>query len=134
MCRPDVPLSRRRRNMSTLQERKEVYAVSGEHFDEDGNPISQEEWAVLFGRHDRWRLRNENADVAVSTVYIGLNHEFGLDKPPLIFESLVFVDGDEVECWRYASKSKARAGHGTLWSMYRTKKEWIISDRITPID
>ena len=104
-----------------------------QYFDEGGNPISQEEWAVVFGG-PRWQLIDEDDDVRVSTVYIGLNHEFDPNRPPLIFETLVFVGGDEVEGMRYTTKLDATVGHDNLWHKYRSRTEWIVSDDgITPV-
>lgn len=113
--------------------RNESFGVQGEHYDEDGNRITQEEWAILF-QAKRWQMITEGEGVHISTVFIGLNHQFDHTKPPLIFESLVHVDDDERDMWRYTSKAKAIEGHGILWNMHRKKREWIISDRITPID
>lgn len=112
---------------------KEHLAVYGEYYDEDGNEIDQSTWAEKWSG-DRWRLFNEEGDVKVSTVYMGLNHEFDRTKEPRIFETLVFVDGDEVECVRYSTKPDAIDGHDNLWHKYRSRTEWIVSDDgITPV-
>jgi hypothetical protein len=49
----------------------------------------------------------------ISTVFIGLDHQFG-DGPPLIFETMVFGgtrDGDMVRCttWEQAEDNHATA-------------------------
>jgi hypothetical protein len=56
-------------------------------------------------------------DYCVSTVHLGLNHQFG-EGPPLIFETMVFgADGNEITsfmdlyCDRYSTEAEARAGH-----------------------
>lgn len=112
--------------------RNESFAVVSQYYDEDGNSITQDEWAILF-QASRWQLIAEGDGVHVSTVYIGLNHEFDPDKSPLIFESLVHVDDNEQEMVRYATKADAIVGHSNLWYKHRKKREWIISDRITSI-
>lgn len=67
------------------------------------------EWAKSFEKSDRKVAYTELGDGAyVSTVFLGLNHQWG-DGPPLIFESLVFNgprDGDMERCstWEQAEK------------------------------
>jgi hypothetical protein len=104
----------------------------GYYYDEDGNEISVEEWTAIFGE-PRWQLVDEQEGVKVSTVFLGLNHQFDPDLPPLIYESMVWVDGEEVDQFRYPNKANAEAGHGILWRRYRKKSEWTIGERITPI-
>lgn len=48
----------------------------------------------------------------VSTVWLGLDHSFG-GGIPLIFETMVFAEGDsmDLDCRRYATEEQARGGH-----------------------
>lgn len=65
----------------------------------------------------------------VSTVWLGLDHSFGRDGPPLIFETMVFMPGEsfrEVDSARYATKEAALAGHTAMLS------EW--KDKPVPVD
>jgi hypothetical protein len=58
----------------------------------------------------------------VSTVYLGMNHQWG-DGPPLIFETMVF-GGDEGEpCWRYSTEEQARAGHDRVVAALRAGED-----------
>jgi hypothetical protein len=52
----------------------------------------------------------------VSTVWLGIDHRFGGDGPPLIFESMVFskAGGDELDCKRFATLGDARTGHDAM--------------------
>jgi hypothetical protein len=52
-------------------------------------------------------LDNENS---VSTVFLGLNHQYG-DGPPLIFETMVFGGKYDQEQERYATEAQALEGH-----------------------
>ena len=69
------------------------------YFDPQGNPISVEEWSHLFesrmyGSDDWWRVgETEVGDRRVSTVWLGLDHNYWGDGPPLIFESMAFGEG-----------------------------------------
>lgn len=75
-------------------------------------PISQERWIQLFGEQRRigfTRLWGEMA-VEVSTVWLGLNHNYGSGRP-LIFETMVFGGELDNEMDRYSTLDEAIAGH-----------------------
>jgi hypothetical protein len=50
--------------------------------------------------------------VRVSTMFLGLDHQWGAGPPPT-FETMVSTEGDRggEECYRYSSWSEAEAGH-----------------------
>lgn len=66
------------------------------------------------------RTKVPGADSTVSTVWLGLDHQFG-DGPPLIFESLVFGGGMDGEMERYSTEAEARAGHDALVAKVRAE-------------
>lgn len=79
-------------------------------FDRQGAPISIDEWSRLNRDFD---YRVVIQDGEVSTVWLGLDHQYG-DGPPLIFESLTYdAAGNEV-MWRYSTEEQAREGHQRL--------------------
>lgn len=92
-----------------------------EYFDIDGNQISMWDWAIKIEARDMTEYgiigNTRIDDVRVSTVWLGLNHNFWGDGPPLIFETMIFgLDvSDEEEPseyqFRYATKEAALAGH-----------------------
>ena len=51
-------------------------------------------------------------DTMVSTVFLGLNHQFG-DGPPLLFETMIFgpADQEREHQWRYSTWEQAEEGH-----------------------
>lgn len=79
-------------------------------------------WAGWFERAEnrmlaQWRTSNPSASdpgghILVSTVFLGLDHNWG-DGPPILWETMVFAPGwdFDAEQWRYASEGDARAGH-----------------------
>lgn len=81
-----------------------------EYYNRDGERITQLAWAASFDQ-DRQVASTLLGDVRVSTVWLGINHNWG-DGPPLIFETMIFglADDDEV-CWRYPSEIEALRGH-----------------------
>jgi hypothetical protein len=88
------------------------------YYDYDGQPITMLEWSVLFeGRRSnpdlvRWKVGDYSIGAyRVSTVWLGLDHNFGpLGGVPLIFETWAQgPDLDEMD--RYPSKEAAQRGH-----------------------
>jgi hypothetical protein len=48
----------------------------------------------------------------VSTIFLGLDHGFGLTARPLLFETMVFdASGEITTCHRYATRAEAQDGH-----------------------
>ena len=94
------------------------------YFDKDGTPISDTlKWAKLFDNPDYKRVAKTTLPNGrfVSTVWLGLNHQFG-DGPPLLFETMVFPndkDFGELDSERYSTESEARAGHQAMVDKWR---------------
>lgn len=72
------------------------------------------EWATWMEAADRHVARTEfSAGVEVSTVFLGLDHRFSGNGPPLLFETIVFglnMENDAM-MWRYSSWDDAVTGH-----------------------
>jgi hypothetical protein len=87
------------------------------YYDMDGEPYANcEDWAKDFNDITKRRVaQHEVAGYRVSTVLLGLDHNFG-SGPPLIFESMIFpptsCDWDWTD--RYATKEQAAEGHEQL--------------------
>jgi hypothetical protein len=70
-----------------------------------------EEWARAFEGSERQVARTEvTPGVVVSTVFLGIDHSFG-HGPPLVFETMIFRDGQGEEMWRYSTWEEAEDGH-----------------------
>lgn len=85
------------------------------YYDIDGKPVSLNEWMRAY-KDDRRIGDTTLADgKRVSTVFLGLDHQFG-DGPPLIFETMVFPSNSyaELDCKRYTTKAEAIAGHAAM--------------------
>lgn len=88
-------------------------------------PVRMMEWAQAFGASDRRVAFTGNETKYVSTVFLGLDHRFFGDGPPLVFETMVFVDEGKtidlggkiypnhtsIDQERYGSWAAAEAGH-----------------------
>ena len=87
-----------------------------DYFDPDGNPITMEEW-VTYGKEHKIVAKDVIGYYRVSTVWLGLNHAYSADDPPLIFETMIFpqtaegTDFNEEYCERYSTREEALRGH-----------------------
>ena len=68
------------------------------------------EWGRWFQEADRVVKRTKIGEANVSTVFLGLDHQFG-DGPPLLFETLIFGGERDGDMWRYSTWDEAEAGH-----------------------
>ena len=81
------------------------------------------EWAKWFERsatdplYSRTIARIARGDVFISTVFLSLDHSFD-DGPPVLFETLVTVDGEEEDMLRYITLEEAKIGHGECIEKY----------------
>lgn len=83
------------------------------HFNRQGQPITLGQWARLWEDKSYQVLVQTwtRSGAWVSTVWLGNDHSFSLTGPPIIFETMVFHDGDDIMQDRYATELAATAGH-----------------------
>ena len=76
---------------------------------------TKDQWINFYGHPNRVVAKTYfECGAEVSTVFLGLNHRYRDDGPPLVFETMVFemdADGSSDEMWRYSSWDDAVAGH-----------------------
>ena len=86
-------------------------------------PATMEEWARDLADPDRivaqWRFADDA--VLVSTVFLGIDHRWVGEGPPLVFETMVFdgpMHGHQERCstWR-----EAEAQHERVCAMVRAR-------------
>ena len=71
-------------------------------------------WARWYETADRQLAETRIEQTRISTVFLGLDHSFGLDGPPVLWETMVFGGKlDEEQC-RYTSKDDALTGHARM--------------------
>lgn len=106
-------------------------------FDREGRPMSLEAWGKAMEDLEGRRIAETFVGpYRVSTVWLGINHNFLGVGPPIIYETMIFDWRDEVravdelpfrvraaigevherlpldnEMWRYATEDQARQGH-----------------------
>jgi hypothetical protein len=82
------------------------------YFDRQGEPISLERWCELMEDPNYKIVEQTDVGMAhVSTVWLGLNHQYWPDGPIRIFETMIFGGHRDQEQWRYATEEAAREGH-----------------------
>jgi hypothetical protein len=67
-------------------------------------------WGQWMENHSRIVSKTELADCEISTVFLGLDHQYG-DGQPLIFETMIFGDKGDQYQERYSTWDEAVAGH-----------------------
>lgn len=97
-------------------------------YDRQGNPIDVLDWARR--RADEQRVaRTKTRHAEISTVWLGLNHNWMPDGPPLIFETMVFGGSFDQHQERYSTEAEALAGHARIVEMVREREEHWEADQ-----
>ena len=72
-------------------------------------------WASSFGRGDRHVASTRLPWCWISTVFLGIDHNFLLSGPPVLFETMSFWPGDyQPHQYRYCTWDEAEAGHAVV--------------------
>jgi hypothetical protein len=67
-------------------------------------------WAMWMQTADRIVGKASLGSTDVSTVFIGLDYQFG-SGPPLLFETMIFEQGKACCCWRCSTWLQAEKQH-----------------------
>ena len=94
-------------------------SLSNYILDENNQPIQEPDimkWGSWFKvSNDRRRVGKDEVDnkYRVSTVFLGLDHNFGDGGPPVLWETMIFPmdDWGDLYCDRYSSHEAAVEGH-----------------------
>lgn len=85
--------------------------------DDDGQPRRIDdalEWARKFDDEMKIIKHDHVGEILVSTVFLGLDHNFGGKGPPVLFETMVFGGPLDEEQERYCTREEALAGHAAM--------------------
>lgn len=100
------------------------------YYDRQGKEITAEDFSRLHTPEYATVCRTESNGWLISTVWLGIDHNFG-GSPPLIFETMVFRpsgDGstslDDVYCRRHYTEEQAMDGHISAM-------KWLIEELVT---
>lgn len=90
---------------------------------------SYQEWSVWMATHDRTVAVTAVLGVTVSTVFLGIDHNFCATTAPSLFETMVFTDEEAGRTHSYATWEEAAAGHQRLVALIR--EEHALAERLT---
>ena len=82
----------------------------------DGKIVAEPDiikWAQWFETAQRVVARDEVGDVLVSTVFLGIDHGFTRQGPPILWETMIFGGPHDQYQDRYCTQEEALAGHAT---------------------
>ena len=100
--------------------------------DENGNPkveLDIMKWAEWFEvPENRVIARDEVNGVRVSTVFLGLDHNFDGQGDPILWETMTFGKGEEQQ-ERYTSKKEALVGHKKIVDSLAPSKENLLTNK-----
>lgn len=68
-------------------------------------------WAKKFETSNRTVAKTEIGDVLISTVFLGLDHNWLAIGPPILFETMIFGGKLDQEQERYSTWEEAERGH-----------------------
>lgn len=82
---------------------------------QDGEPVPVDNiivWAEWFEDFDRRRIAlDEDGDVRVSTVFIGIDTNFMFGGSRLLYETMIFGGPCDHARWKWATRDVALRGH-----------------------
>lgn len=90
-------------------------------------PVNMMEWSIWFSKNgsERSVALDFVGEHSVSTVFLGLDHQWSLDPaaPPMIFETMIFADDnwDEQDCWRCSTYDEAERQHAEAYVRLKSK-------------
>src|SRR5215216_2276915 len=99
------------------------------YYDRAGRPITMWEWGQL-SEDMAYKIIEQTTvgPIWLSTVWIGLDHNYLDTGPPLIFETMGFLAqgsrpdfGADIGQARYATEDEARRGHWGLVELARSR-------------
>jgi hypothetical protein len=88
----------------------------------DHEPVPESDlllWAKWFEAAERRVAFDEINGVRVSTVFLGLDHNFGHNDAPILFETMVFGGPLDQEQRRYRTWDEAEKGHQEMLVLVR---------------
>lgn len=71
-------------------------------------------WARWFEDNGRLVQATKKGEVRVSTVFLGIDHGFGISAKPILFETMVFGGKHDGRQVRYCTWGEAVKGHKAM--------------------
>lgn len=97
------------------------------YIEKNGVPTSVQdsvEWGRWFEKADRSLAQTNIGKAHVSTVFLGLDHNFSSKGPPILYETMIFGGKHDEYQKRYSTRKEAFLGHERAVQLVRkTEKE-----------
>jgi hypothetical protein len=99
------------------------------YYDREGEPIAIEDYARLHADYAYKVVAKEDLGSSgeVSTVWLGIDHNFFGAGPPLIFETMIFGGRYDEEQWRWSTLDEARAGHARIVAALKARRDPMLA-------
>lgn len=99
-------------------------ARTGKYYvlDDTGNPVVEDDllkWCMWFETNETSVAYQIIGDIIVSTVFLGINHQFS-DGPPILFETMIFGGPHDQYQERYTTREEALLGHEDALKLVRS--------------
>ncbi len=93
--------------------------MSGKYIEVNGLPVKEPDllkWGAWLESADRkvddtWFYKNTSKEIRVSTVFMGLDHSFGGEPSPILYETMIFGGPFDQDMQRYSTRQEAHRGH-----------------------
>lgn len=85
-------------------------------------------WGMWYGTANRHVAHTKIGGIWISTVFLGLDHNFSSDGLPILFETMIFRGGDGEECTRCESWEQAEAQHREAVELVRREIKVKVND------
>jgi len=80
-------------------------------------------------------IETEIENVEVSTVFLGIDHSFSSNGPPILFETMVFGGPTDQEQWRYVTWEEATTDHSRVVEELQGKiAAWLEREKQARLD
>ena len=83
------------------------------------------EWKLWFSTTDRKIAEDRHNEISVSTVFLGLDHNYGGKGPPLLFETMIFGGPHDGACSRTGTRTDALRQHRATCALVLPPKEKV---------
>jgi hypothetical protein len=84
--------------------------------------VDLDTWSKNFSTIDRSVCKTEIGGMKISTVFMGLDHNYRLDGPPILFETMIFGDIEDTgDQWRCSTWMQAEAMHQKACDLVRSR-------------
>ncbi|HDY90252.1 MAG TPA: hypothetical protein ENH82_19300 [bacterium] len=87
---------------------------------EESDPVKWGQWFEVS--EERYIKSDKFGDIQVSTVFLGIDHGFNEEEPPVLFETMIFGGEHDQYQERYTDIESAKTGHDKAVQLVKKEK------------